>query len=376
MSKVAGGLTLGDYPAEAFSRAVPAPMIAAFEFDLGRSHLVQSWQSLGKFIGSHLAFIAPTCVALGVLFPDQISVIKPFVTALFAFMTFQGALSNTLENLVDAFRRPAAMLVTLLISAVAIPCAAFALGSLFFGGNPNLVCGIVLEYSVPVAVVSAMWINMFGGDLSQGLATLLVSTVISPVTIPLTLRLLLGASVEVDAAGMMLNMLVEIALPALAGMVVNDLTRGWGKRVLSPAIAPAAKVALVLVILSNSTNVSPYIRNLTPQLVGVTVFIGLFAMSGYFWGLIVSRLWRRPRATQVTMTFQTGMRNISAGAVIAGQFFPGEVMFPVIIGTLFQQVLAACFGSFMRWLLARDDASAGSEESLSGAAERLSSPNR
>ncbi len=339
---------------------LPATLASPYDclrpYSLSEGSFVQAWKSFGKFIGSHLAFIAPICVALGVAFPSQIAPIKPFVTALFAFMTFQGALSNNLRNLADAFRRPAAMLVTLVISAVVIPCVAFALGSLFFGSNPNLVCGIVLEYSVPVAVVSAMWINMFDGDLSQGLATLLVSTVLAPVTIPLTLKLLLGQSVEVDAAGMMLDMLVEIALPALAGMVVNDATRGWGKRELAPVIAPAAKIALVLVILSNSTGVSPYMRNLTPQLVGVIVFIGLFAATGYFWGLVVSRLWRRPRATQITMTFQTGMRNISAGAVIASQYFPGEVMFPVIIGTLFQQVLAACFGSFMSWLLAREDA--------------------
>ena len=319
---------------------------------------VQAWKSFGKFIGSHLAFIAPICVAIGVLFPSQVSVLKPFVTALFAFMTFQGALGNNLRNLLDSFRRPAAMLATLFISVVAIPLCAFALGSLFFGDNTNIVLGIVLEYSVPVAVVSAMWINMFDGDLSQGLATLLVATVIAPVTIPLTLKLLLGRSVEVDAVGMMVDMLLEIALPAFAGMAVNDLTRGWAKRELSPAIAPAAKIALVLVILSNSTGVSPYMKHLTPQLVGVMVFIALFATSGYFWGLIVSRLWHRPRATQITMTFQTGMRNISAGAVIAAQYFPGETMFPVIIGTLFQQVLAACFGSFMTWLLARDDARA------------------
>lgn len=124
-------------------------------------------------------------------------------------------------------------------------------------------------------------------------------------------------------------------------------------------LAPAAKVALVLVILSNSTGVSPYMRNLTPQLVGVIVFIGLFASTGYFWGLVIAKLWRRPRETMVTMTYQTGMRNISAGAVLAAQYFPGEVMFPVMMGTLFQQVLAACFGSFMRWLLAREDAALG-----------------
>lgn len=317
---------------------------------------LEAWKSFGKFVGSHLAFIAPVCVAIGVLFPDQLDPLKPWVTALFAFMTFQGALGNNFRNVVDVFRHPSSMLVTLGISTVAMPVVAYLLGTLFFGGDPDLVCGIVLEYSVPVAVVSAMWISMFGGDVAQGLATLLISTVISPVTIPLTLKILLGQTVEVDVAGMMIDMLFQIALPAVAGMLVNDLTRGWGKQTLSPAIAPAAKVALVLVILSNSTGVSPYIRHLTPQLVGVMVFIAVFATSGYFAGLIIARLWKRPRATMITMTYQTGMRNISAGAVLTAQYFPGEVMFPVIIGTLFQQVLAACFGNFMTWLLARDDA--------------------
>ena len=325
----------------------------------GGAPALDSWKSFGKFIGSHLAFIAPACVALGVLFPEQAGVLKPLVTALFAFMTFQGALENNFANLAHAFRHPAPMLVTLLISSVAMPVVAYALGTLFFGDDPSLVCGIVLEYSVPVAVVSAMWVSMFGGDVAQALATLLVSTVLSPVTIPLTLHVLLGQSVQVDAAGMMVDMIFQIALPALAGMAVNDLTHGWGKKTLSPVLGPAAKVALVLVILSNSTGVSPYMRHLTPRLVGVMVFIALFATSGYFWGLIVSRLWRRPRAVQVTMTYQTGMRNISAGAVLAAQYFPGEVMFPVIIGTLFQQVLAACFGSFMTWLLAREDTALG-----------------
>ena len=317
---------------------------------------MDTWKSFGKFIGSHLAFIAPICVALGVLFPAQLDFLKPWVTPLFAFMTFQGALGNNLANLGRAFAHPASMLVTLAVSAVVMPLVAFGLGTLFFGNDPNLVCGIVLEYSVPVAVVSTMWINMFGGDLSQGLATLLVSTVLSPVTIPLTLKLLLGQTVQVDVAGMMWDMLVQIALPALAGMVVNDATRGWGKKTLSPVLSPAAKVALVLVILSNSTGVAPYMRNLTPELVGVVFFIGIFATTGYFWGLIIARLWHCSRETLVTMTFQTGMRNISAGAVLAAQYFPGEVMFPVIMGTLFQQVLAACFGNFMRWLLDREDA--------------------
>ena len=309
---------------------------------------MEEWKRLGGFIGSHLAVIAPICVALAVLFPDVFSVTKPAVPALFAFMTFQSALSNNSGNLASVARHPASMIVSLAITTVVMPCLACALGTLFFGSSPDLVCGIVLEYCVPVAVVSAMWTNMLKGDPSLTLATILVSTVIAPFSIPLMLDLLLGQSVEVDAISMMGDMLVQIALPALAGTVLNDLSRGRAAKEVSPVIAPAAKIALLLVILSNSTGVAPYVRALTPQLVGVAAFIMLFASCGYALGLLAARLLRVPIDQRTSMTFLSGMRNISAGAVIAGSYFPGEAMFPVVIGTLFQQILAATFGSVLR----------------------------
>ena len=314
---------------------------------------MEAWKRLGGFIGSHMAFVSPACVVLGMLFPDQLSLLKPAATALFAFMTFQSSLSNTFGNLARTVRHPGPMLVTLALTALVMPVLACALGTALFGSSPDLVCGIVLEYSVPVAVVSAMWINMSGGDPALGLAAILVSTMAAPFTIPLTLQALLGQVVEVDAARMMGEMAVSIALPALLGTTANSVTRGRVARELSPVLAPAAKIALVLVILSNSTGVAPYVRALTPQLVGVTLFIGGFAAFGYATGLVVAHLWGRPDEQVASMTYLVGMRNISAGAVIAGEYFPGEVMFPVVIGTLFQQVLAAGFGALLRARRAR-----------------------
>ena len=317
---------------------------------------MEAWKRLGGFIGDHMAFVSPTCVVLAVLFPEVFSVMKPAVTALFAFMTFQGAISNTFGNLARTVRHPLPMVVTLLITTVLMPVLACGLATLIFGSNPNLVCGIVLEYTVPVAVTSAIWINLYEGDPALGLATTLVSTVAAPFTIPFTLHLLLGQVVEVDAARMMGEMLVSIALPALAGTAVNEFSRGWGARQLSPVLAPAAKIALIMVILANSTGVAPYVRNLTPQLVAVTVFIGLFACSGFAWGVLAARLMRKPWAQRVSLTYLCGLRNISAGAVLAGEYFPGEVMFPVVIGTLFQQVLSAFWGTVLRRMKSADAA--------------------
>ena len=70
--------------------------------------------------------------------------------------------------------------------------------------------------------------------------------------------------------------------------------------------------------------------------------------SGYAIGWIIAILTRQNKEATVSMIYGSGMRNISAGAVIAGAYFPAETLFPVMIGTLFQQILAAFYGSMMR----------------------------
>ena len=317
---------------------------------------MDTWQKLGSAIGSHMPFIVPVCVAAGVLLPQVFSPIEKIVPALFAFMTFQGSLNNTTHQVLDVFRRPAPLLVILGITLVFMPVMAHLLAQLLFGGNANVITGITLEYCVPIGVVSFMWVGMFSGNGSLALAAILVSTVLSPFTIPLTLQLLLGQTVHIDAMGMMVNMIFMIALPALAGMLLNDATRGWGHEKLSPAISPLCRILLVIIITSNSTNMSEYVLHMTWERASVALFILLFAISGFIWGMIAARLLHQPFGNLVTMSFDCGLRNISSGAVIATQYFPGEVVFPVMCGTVFQQILAALFGRVMQRLTERERA--------------------
>lgn len=303
---------------------------------------------IGKFIGKNVAWLSLVMVSLGVLFPEVLDLGTPFVVPLFAFMTFQNSLTNRFVNVANAIKHPLLMLISLAISAALMPCIAFVLAQVLFGHNINLVTGIVLEYSVPIAVVAIMWVGMFKGNSSVALATLLVSTVASPLTIPLTLKILLGQSVQVDVVGMFESMFLQIALPALLGVGLNDFLKGKGATKLAPALAPASRMVLLSVIGINAVNISQYMRNLTPQLVGVMVFIGLFATTGYFWGFGIGTLLKRSPQDKMSLTYLCGMRNISAGAVLAAAYFPPEVMFPVMIGTLFQQVIAGMFGSFFR----------------------------
>lgn len=334
---------------------------------MSTSRIFDNWKALGRFIGRHMAVVILLCLAAGISFPQAFSPLTHAVPALFAFMTFQSSLGITLRSLKDALAHPAAILLTLAFAHIAVPLLAFLAGNLFFGFDPTIVCGIVLEYCVPVATSAIMWVAMFHGNVSIALATLLASVLISPFSIPFTLQVLLGTSVEIDAAGMIASMAGMVALPALAGLAINEGTKGWGERSLSPAIAPAARIVLVTIVATNSSAIADYVRHLTPELVGVLVFAGLFAVCTFFAGMGIAWVTRQKRDRFIPMTFGCGMRNISAGAVLAMQYFPAATLFPVMAGTLYQQVLAALFSKLMTRVLRQvakreaDEGKTGSE---------------
>ena len=304
---------------------------------------METWQRLGRFISRNMIVVVPLCLAFGVCLPGFFEGFKPFVSTMFAIITFQGSLSNDFGNLRRTFRHPLPMFAAIVVSQALMPLLAWALGHLFFS-DADLICGLVLEYAVPIAVTSTMWVSIYSGDMSLALGTVLISTCLAPFTIPATLQVLMGATVHVDACGMILDMLWMIAIPALVGTALNDRSHGRAKEGLSPALAPLSRILTIIVITTNSTSLHDFIFNLTPELAGVMVLIGFLSSSGYVWGFLVARALRLRRDPSVTMTFCCAMKNISAGAIIAQEYLPAITLFPVMTGTLFNQFFAALFG--------------------------------
>lgn len=307
---------------------------------------MEAWRRLGAAIAHNMVVIVPVCLTFGILLPQAFLWMRPLVAAMFAFVTFQGSLGNNFRNLVDAFRHPLPMLCAMGISQVVAPVVGWALGSALFVDH-DIVCGIVLQYSVPIAVTSTMWVGIYAGDMALALGTLLISTVLSPITIPATLQLLMGATIQVDAIGMIRDMVLMVALPALAGTALNDASHGRASRKLSPALAPLARILVVLVITTNSTSLHDFMLHLTPELVGVIAFLAGMVTMCYLLGFGMARALRLERSAAVTLTFCSALKNISSGAVIAQQYFPAATMFPVMCGTLFNQVLAAVYGRLL-----------------------------
>lgn len=305
------------------------------------------------FIEKWMPLVTPSCLFIGVIFAAWLGRFAPLVPWLFAFMTFAGSLSSGFRDMKKIAMHPISLIVVLLILHIVVPVTAFLVGSLIFD-DPLLVTGIVLEFIVPTGIVSLVWVNIYHGNSALTLSIILIDTLVAPFLVPFSQHVLMGSAVEISVAGMMKDLVLMIAVPALLAMALNHATRGRVKHTLSPKLAPFSKIGLILVVIINSTKVAPFFSQMTPALLLVTLVIFLLAVSGFFWGFLASKIFKEDNDGRVSMIFNSGMRNISAGAVIAGQYFPPEVMFPVMIGTLFQQILAAMAGFCLDRLASRE----------------------
>lgn len=306
-----------------------------------RVFLLKSLLRADAFVGRYMPFFVISSVLLGFLFPEPFAFLEHLTIGLFAFMTFANSLGGGFRDLWRVFHQPLPVVTVLVLLHIVMPLIALGLGNLLFPDAPLFTIGLVLEYAIPTAVASLIWTGMGGGNTTLCLSLVLLDTICAPVVIPVTMQVLVGSVVEMDTASMMRDMLLMIALPALAAMTLYDTTHGRVAVTLKPKLSLFGKAALMLVIISNATGCAPFLRNLNGTLVLVMAAVFFLCLLGFFLAYWCGRFLKLDFPTIETMSLTGGMRNISAGAVLAQTYFPPDVLFPVAFSPIFLQATTA-----------------------------------
>lgn len=292
--------------------------------------------------------IAPSSVVVGVLLAHHIKDYTYIVPWIFAVMTFSGSLSSSFHDLKKVLQHPLSLFVCMLLLHAFLPLIAWSTGALVFPDDPLIVTGLVLAFVIPTGISSFVWVSMFRGNVALTLAIILIDTLLSPFIVPYTLHWFVGANVEIDLWGMMSGLLWMVVLPSLLGMALQQWTKGKAKQRLNPYLSPISKLGLSAVIVLNSAVVAPYFRELNAKLFLIIFVILILAFTGYLAGWMAARLLGWDRGTIIAMTLNSGMRNISAGAVLAMNYFAPAVALPVVCCMLFQQILASVYTAWLR----------------------------
>ena len=310
------------------------------------------WLRVDKALSRHMIWLVLTGLALGILFPDTFSPLRSYAALLMAVMTFCSSLGGRFRQIGHALMHPLPTFVILLLLHVVMPVIGLVVGRLLLPNDPLFMTGIVLQLSIPSAITTLMWVGTFGGNIHLSLALILLDTLLSPVIVPLVLRVLIGSVVQLDILSMMVELIWMVAIPATLAMLLNQASHGWAEQTLKPRISLFSKAALFVLVMANATGCGPFLRNLNGTLVLVIGLILGLCLTGFFMGYLCARLLKLDFPTTSTVTINSGMRNNSIGIVLASEFFPPDVLFPVSLAPLFSQLTT----SIVVRLLARSKA--------------------
>ncbi|MGG1396701.1 bile acid:sodium symporter family protein [Bacillus salipaludis] len=304
-------------------------------------------QRLNKQLEKIMPLITPISVILGVILSVYLKDFSSLIPWLFAFMTFSGSLSSNFKSLTEVITHPFPVFLAMCILHVFMPLWAWGVGHVAFYGDDFTITGLILAMVIPTGVTSFIWVSIYKGNIPLTLSIILVDTLLSPLIVPYSISLFMGQKIDMDFISIMKGLFGMVVIPSLIGMFLNQLTKGRIKEQLGSKLAPFSKICMGVVVMLNSSVVAPYLRHIYLKLVLITLVVFFIALTGYLFSFFLGRLIKSDRDTVITLTFTGGMRNISAGAVIAVSYFPAAVAVPVVVGMLFQQILASLNGHLL-----------------------------
>jgi tagaturonate reductase len=180
------------------------------------------------------------------------------------------------------------------------------------------------------------------------LTLILVSTALTPLLTPFTVRLLTQTAIEINTNGMILSLLKMVLVPSLLGIFINNFTKGKVNDHITPSLKPFSKIALVMVIIINTSQVSnQLLASASWKYLPVALLCATIAASGFPIAYGLGKWAKLPKEDNISLTFAIALRNISAGLVLAIDYFPPETALPVIFGIVFQQTISALMGFFL-----------------------------
>jgi predicted Na+-dependent transporter len=292
-----------------------------------------------EWFEANMYIMIPVSMIIGFFFYRFLAGGTALVPYLFAYLTFVMALGCSPRQVRDALSMPAAIVVTLVLVHAVAPLAAYAAGTLLFGPGSPYIVGLVLFAVIPLGVSSVIWVGLSGGNVPLVLALIVLDSLISPFVVPLVIDLLFGAGIQFDHWLVMRDLLIIIFVPTLLGVAVNHWSRGRAKAWSAPVAAPTSKLAFTAVIVINAAAIAPHALQMKGELIKLVPVVLVFVAFCYALGWFGSVSFRS-RETIVTITYSSGMRNISLGIIIALQYFEPAAAVPVVIGILIQQPMA------------------------------------
>lgn len=278
----------------------------------------------------------------GYLAPGAFKPMAPSVPYLLGIIMFCMGLTLTPPDFAAVAKRPWAVLLGIVAHYVIMPGAGWLI-AVALNLGPELAVGLILVGCAPSGTASNVMAFLAKGDVALSVAVASVSTLIAPIVTPLLVLFLAGSYLQIDAGGMVMDILKTVLLPVIAGLLARLLLRRAVDKVL-PALPWASAVVISLIV-------AIVLAGSADKIVaaGGVVFLAVVLHNGFGLGLgyLAGKLGRLDARARRALAFEVGMQNSGLAATLATAYFSPLAALPSAVFSLWHNVSGAIVAAWL-----------------------------
>lgn len=254
---------------------------------------------------------------------------SPFLHPLFMMLMFLSTLSINFSHVVSDLKHPKKIILLLILIHLVSPLIVFATRFMF---TQELYVGLIIATSVPSGISAIFLTHIFKGDTTQALITTTLSSLLSPLLVPLSIRLFAGSSINVDTFGLIMTSAKLIIVPFICAQYISRTSLQKTLTKHSDTLNVALLFCIIIAILS------PVRSYLTESLL-LTLFLSTFIATLIVANFALGFALGKTLPEKIAGGLNAGFKNFALAMVLALTYFNGVVALPPIIYALVTSVL-------------------------------------
>jgi BASS family bile acid:Na+ symporter len=272
-------------------------------------------------------------LVLGFVFPQFGLLWKSYLTVLLMVLMLSLTLNIEPSEISGSIRDFRIIGVGLFTIFVLMPSLSLV-SRIFF--VPIVYAGTVLAFCCPSAIATTFWAKVFKGDVATAIVISVFTNLISIVTIPATMLIAVGTTINVDVVGMILNLAEIVLIPMAASFLLRRAIRVDWTRLNKYSSRLELGILALLVWGSTAPGANYALNNLFDFIVMIVFIFALLASA-----LVLTHFIMRRFGHQKTISIEiaTIVKNAALSLVLGLTAFGPDVLPPLIANLVAQNIL-------------------------------------
>lgn len=304
-----------------------------------------------SWVQRKLIVMIPVMMLLGLFFGVEFeaSILKSAIVPLTFLMVYPMMINLQLRKVFEGSDF-GVQLITQVINFAVIPFVTYLIAMFFFSDKPYLALGLLLTGLLPTSGMTISWTGMAKGNVEAAVKMTVIGLILGSLLAPLYIKLLMGASIEVDMLGIFKQIVLIVLLPLILGNITQRIIiyKYGMKRYQSeikqklPSFSTLGVLGIVFVAMALKAK---GIFHKPEILLDIIAPLIILYVLNFIISVILGKLFFK-RNDAIALLYGTVMRNLSIALAIAMTAFGREgsdIALVIALGYIIQVQSAAWF---------------------------------